>query len=62
VAPHVDVDTVMVKRLYAAVVIEVGSRRAHVLGVTDHRTGAWATQLARELGFDLGQAGHLSPG
>ena len=52
------VDTVMLKRLYAAVVIEVGSRRAYLLGVTDHPTGAWATQLARELTFDLEQAGH----
>ena len=52
------VDTVMLKRLYAAVVIEVGSRRAHLLGVTDHPTGAWATQLARELAFDLERAGH----
>lgn len=48
----------MLKRLYAAVVIEVGSRRAHLLGATDHPTGAWATQLARELAFDPEQAGH----
>ncbi|MEY9934500.1 putative transposase [Catenulispora sp. GP43] len=52
------VDTVMLKRLYAAVVIEVGSRRAYLLGVTDHPTGAWATQVARELAADLEQAGH----
>jgi transposase InsO family protein len=52
------VDTVMLKRLYAAVIIEVGTRRAYLLGVTDHPTGAWATQLARELTFDLEQAGH----
>jgi hypothetical protein len=52
------VDTVMLKRLYAAVVIEIGSRRAYLLGVTGHPTGAWATQLARELTFDLEQAGH----
>ena len=52
------VDTVMLKRLYAAVVIEIGSRRAHLLGVTDHPIGACATQLVRELAFDLEQAGH----
>lgn len=52
------VDTVMLKRLYAAVVIEIGSRRAYLLGVTDHPTGAWATQVARELAADLEQAGH----
>ncbi|MBS2548548.1 integrase core domain-containing protein [Catenulispora sp. NL8] len=52
------VDTVTLKRLYAAVVIEIGSRRAYLLGVTDHPTGAWATQVARELAADLEQAGH----
>lgn len=52
------VDTVMLKRLYAAVVIEIGTRRACLLGVTDHPTGGWATQLARELTIDLEQAGH----
>ena len=51
-------DTVMLKRLYAAVVIEVGSRRAYLLGVTDHPTGAWATQLARGLTFNLEHTGH----
>jgi putative transposase len=49
---------VLLKRLYAAVVIEIGTRRAYLLGVTDHPTGAWAVQLARELTFDLEQAGH----
>ena len=51
------VDTVTLKRLYAAVVIEIDSRRAYLPGVTDYPTGAWATQLARELTFDLEQAG-----
>lgn len=55
----------MLKRLYAAVVIEVGSRRAHLLGVTDHPTGAWAAQVARDLAADLEEARHYeaaSPG
>ncbi|WP_370339220.1 helix-turn-helix domain-containing protein [Catenulispora sp. MAP5-51] len=52
------IDTVMLKRLYAAVAIEIGSRRAYLLGVTDHPTGARTTRLARELAFDLEQAGH----
>ena len=52
------VDTVMLKRLYAAVVIEIGSRRSYLLGVTDHPTGEWATQMARELAADLEDAGH----
>jgi hypothetical protein len=52
----------MLQRLYAAVVIEVGTRRAHLLGVTDHPTGAGATQLARQLAFDLGRPATASPG
>ena len=41
------VDTVTLKRLYAAFIIEHRSRQAHLLGVTAHPTGSWAAQLAR---------------
>jgi hypothetical protein len=54
---HVDC-ALSLTRLYAAFVIEHRTRRVHVLGVTRHPTGAWLTQLARDLTADLEEAGH----
>jgi putative transposase len=50
----VHVDTVLLRRIYALIVIEHGTRRARLAGITASPDGAWTTQAARNLLMDLG--------
>ena len=51
------VDTVSLKQLYVLFVIELSTREVQILGVTDHPTSAFVTQVARNVMGDVADRG-----
>ena len=51
----VHVDTVLLRRLYALIIIEHGTPRVHLAGITANPDGGWTAQAARNFLMDLGQ-------
>ncbi len=46
-------ETVRLKTLYNLFFIELGTRRVRLGGVTDHPSGSWVVQRARELSIEM---------
>jgi transposase InsO family protein len=47
------VETVFLRRIYVFFVLELATRRVHVVGATRYPTGTWVAQQARNLLMDL---------
>jgi putative transposase len=59
VCDFLTVDTVCLRRFYVLFFIQLGTRRVRLAGVTEHPSGTWTTQQARNLMID--RCGRKSP-
>jgi hypothetical protein len=51
----VHVDTILLRRIYALIIVEHSTRRAHLAGITACPDGAWTTQAGRNFLMDFDQ-------